>query len=235
MGECYYYDYTYFWFMVPALVISLYAGIKVRITFAKYSNVRTSSGMTGADAAIRVLSANGVNDVFINRINGDLNDHFDPRDNTIRLSDSVYSKDSVAAVGVAAHEAGHAVQHASGYGPIKIRQAITPISQFGSVLYMPLIFIGIMFPVQWGFMVNVGIIFFSLVVLFQLITLPVELDASRRALVTLKSTGVLSSEELVGAKKVLTAAAMTYLAATLTAILSLLRLLTIAGGRRGRN
>lgn len=228
----YYFDYSYFWFMVPALVISLYAQFKVSSTFSKYSKVRNSRGLTGADAANRVLAQNGVTGVEVERVSGDLTDHFDPRTNVIRLSDSVYSSTSVAAVGVAAHEAGHAVQHANGYAPMNIRKALVPVTNIGSTLSMPLIFIGLLLPVQYDFVVNLGIALFSLAVLFQVITLPVEFDASRRAIATLEQGGTLCGEELTGAKKVLTAAAMTYLAATFTAVMSLLRLLLIVAGRR---
>lgn len=228
----YYFDYSYFWFMVPALIISLYAQFKVSSTFSKYSKVRNSMGLTGADAANRVLAQNGVTGVEVERVSGNLTDHFDPRTNVIRLSDSVYSSTSVAAVGVAAHEAGHAVQHANGYAPMNIRKALVPVMNIGSTLSMPLIFIGLLLPVQYDFVVNLGIALFSLAVLFQVITLPVEFDASRRAIATLEQGGTLCGEELTGAKKVLTAAAMTYLAATFTAVMSLLRLLLIVAGRR---
>ncbi len=228
----YYFDYSYFWFMVPALIISLYAQFKVSSTFSKYSKVRNSRGLTGADAANRVLAQNGVTGVEVEHVSGDLTDHFDPRTNVIRLSDSVYSSTSVAAVGVAAHEAGHAVQHANGYAPMNIRKALVPVTNIGSTLSMPLIFIGLLLPVQYDFVVNLGIALFSLAVLFQVITLPVEFDASRRAIATLEQGRTLCGEELTGAKKVLTAAAMTYLAATFTAVMSLLRLLLIVAGRR---
>lgn len=228
----YYFDYSYFLFMVPALIISLYAQFKVSSTFSKYSKVRNSRGLTGADTANRVLAQNGVTGVEVEHVSGDLTDHFDPRTNVIRLSDSVYSSASVAAVGVAAHEAGHAVQHANGYAPMNIRKALVPVTNIGSTLSMPLIFIGLLLPVQYDFVVNLGIALFSLAVLFQVITLPVEFDASRRAIATLEQGGTLCGEELTGAKKVLTAAAMTYLAATFTAVMSLLRLLLIVAGRR---
>ena len=231
----YYYDYTYFLFMLPALLLSLWAQIKVNTTFSKYSKVRNSRGLTGADAAYKVLSHNDVTGVSLEHIHGNLNDHFDPKTNVIRLSDSVYSQTSVAAVGVAAHEAGHAVQKATDYSPMKLRAVLVPISRFGSFLAMPLIFIGLLLPVQYDFVVTLGIIFFSFSVLFQIITLPVEINASNRAIQTLEQTGTLEGEELEGAKKVLKAAAMTYLAATFAAVMSLLRLLLIFGGRRDRN
>ncbi len=228
----YFFDYSYFLFMVPALIISIYAQIKVSSTFSKYSKVRNAKGLTGADAANWVLAQNGVTGVEVEHVSGDLTDHFDPRTDVIRLSDSVYSSASVAAIGVAAHEAGHAVQHANGYAPMNIRKALVPITNIGSTLSMPMIFIGLLLPVQYDFVVNLGIALFSLAVLFQVITLPVEFDASRRAIATLEQGGTLCGEELMGAKKVLTAAAMTYLAATFTAVMSLLRLLLIVAGRR---
>lgn len=231
----YYFDYTYFFFMLPALIISIYAQIKVNSTFAKYSKVKNSSGLTGAEAAYKVLSQNGVTNVSVEHIPGNLNDHFDPQTNVIRLSDSVYSSDSVAAVGVAAHEAGHAVQHANNYAPMNIRKVLVPITNIGSTLSMPLIFIGLLLPVQYDFIVNIGIALFSLAVLFQLVTLPVEFDASRRAITTLEQSGTLYNDELDGAKKVLSAAAMTYLAATFSAVMSLFRLILIAGNRRGND
>lgn len=229
----YYYDYTYFLFMLPAFIISIYAQFKVNSTFAKYSRVQNMRGLTGADSAHRVLMQNEVTDVEITHVSGELTDHFDPRTNVIKLSDPVYSSTSVSAVGVAAHEAGHAVQHANGYAPMKIRKVLVPVSNVGSMLSMPLIFIGLLLPVQYEFVVNIGIALFSLAVLFQVVTLPVELDASRRALQTIEQTEMLYGEELKGAKKVLRAAAMTYLAATFTAVMSLLRLLLIVGSRRG--
>lgn len=231
----YYYDYTYFLFMLPALLLSLWAQIKVNTTFSKYSKVRNSRGLTGADAAYKVLSYNDVTGVSLEHIHGNLNDHFDPKTNVIRLSDAVYSQTSVAAVGVAAHEAGHAVQKATDYSPMKLRAVLVPISRFGSVLAIPLILIGLLLPVQYDFIVTLGIIFFSFSVLFQIITLPVEINASNRAIQTLEQTGTLEGEELEGAKKVLKAAAMTYLAATFAAVMSLLRLLLIFGGRRDQN
>lgn len=231
----YYYDYTYFLFMLPAFIISLYAQFKVNSTFSKYSKMRNMRGLTGADAAHRVLMQNEVTGVTVTQVAGELTDHFDPRTNVIKLSDPVYSSTSVSAIGVAAHEAGHAVQHARGYAPMKFRKVLVPISNIGSTLSMPLIFIGLLLPVQYDFIVNIGIALFSLAVLFQIVTLPVELDASRRAIATLEQTEMLYGEELKGAKKVLTAAAMTYLAATFTAVMSLLRLLLIAGNRRGND
>ncbi|MFR1178994.1 MAG: zinc metallopeptidase [Bacilli bacterium] len=231
----YYFDYSYFLFMLPALILSLYAQIKVNSTFAKYSKIKNSNGLTGSEAAYKVLTQNGVTNVAVEHISGNLSDHFDPQTNIIRLSDSVYSSNSVAAVGVAAHEAGHAVQYANNYAPMKFRRVLVPITNIGSTLSIPLIFIGLLLPIQYDFIVNIGIALFSFAVLFQLVTLPVEFDASRRAITTLEQSGTLYDEELIGAKKVLSAAAMTYLAATFSAVMSLFRLILIAGNRRGRD
>lgn len=228
----YYYDYNYFLYMIITMGISMYAHFKVQITFNKYSKIRCEKGLTGVEAAERVLSGNDVSDVRIEEIKGKLSDHYDPRDNSISLSRDVYSGTSISSIGVAAHEAGHAVQNAKGYTPIKIRQALVPIAQFGSGISMPLVFIGLLLPVQYSFMVNMGIILFSMVVLFEIITLPVEFNASRRALRSLDRLEILSHEELYGVKKVLKAAAFTYVAAAFTSMLSLIRLLAISKRRR---
>lgn len=230
IGYYYFYDYTYILFMLPALIISIYAQFKVNSTFKKYSEVRSYRNITGAEAAKRVLMNSGINDVTIEHISGNLTDHFDPRSKVIRLSDSVYNSTSVSAIGVAAHEAGHAVQHEVGYTPIKIRSALIPVTQFSSTLSMPLIFIGLLLP-SYGWLAVAGIVLFSVAVLFQLVTLPVEFNASRRAIEKLETTGLLYGEEIKGAKKVLSAAAMTYLAAMITSVLTLLRLLLIVGRR----
>lgn len=230
IGYYYFYDYTYILFMLPALIISIYAQFKVNSTFKKYSEVRSYRNITGAEAARRVLMNSGINDVTIEHISGNLTDHFDPRSKVIRLSDSVYNSTSVSAIGVAAHEAGHAVQHEVGYTPIKIRSALIPVTQFSSTLSMPLIFIGLLLP-SYGWLAIAGIVLFSVAVLFQLVTLPVEFNASRRAIEKLETTGLLYGEEIKGAKKVLSAAAMTYLAAMITSVLTLLRLLLILGRR----
>lgn len=230
MGFYYFYDYSYFLFMIPALIIAIYAQYKVNSTFKKYSKVRNSRNITGAEAAKRVLFNSGINDVKIEHVSGELTDHFDPRTKVIRLSDSVYNSTSVSAIGVAAHEAGHAVQYEVGYAPIKIRGALIPITQFGSTISMPLLFIGLLIP-SYGWLATAGIVLFSFSVLFQLVTLPVEFNASRRAIETLDKTGLLYGEELQGAKKVLSAAALTYLAAMITAVLTLLRLIFIFGRR----
>lgn len=227
----YYFDYSYFVFMLPALILTMAAQFFVKSSFAKYSRVGTVRGLTGAQAAEAVARGGGAS-VAIRQIAGSLTDNFDPRNHTISLSQDVYGASSVAAVGVAAHEAGHAVQDAVGYVPNKIRTALVPITNFGSRLSMPLIFIGLLLPARYDFFVNAGIILYSLVVLFELATLPVEINASRRAVKALDETGILEPDELSGARRVLTAAAMTYLAAAFTSLLTLLRLLLIAAGRR---
>ena len=227
----YYFDYSYFIFMLPALILSMAAQFFVKSSFAKYSRVGTVRSLTGAQAAEAVARGGGAS-VAIRQIAGSLTDNFDPRNHTISLSQDVYGSSSVAAVGVAAHEAGHAVQDAVGYVPNKIRTALVPITNFGSRLSMPLIFIGLLLPARYDFFVNAGIILYSLVVLFELATLPVEINASRRAVKALDETGILEPDELSGARRVLTAAAMTYLAAAITSLLTQLRLLRIAAGRR---
>ncbi|MBE6718307.1 MAG: zinc metallopeptidase [Ruminococcaceae bacterium] len=225
----FYFDYTYLVFVVPAMLLALWAQFKVQSTFKKYSSVISMRRMTGHDAARRILDANGLYNVKINRVAGNLTDHFDPRTNTVNLSDSVYDNCSVAAIGVAAHESGHAVQHAVGYGPIKLRTAIIPITQIGSNLAMPLVLIGLL--LSFVELAYLGCIFFATATLFQLVTLPVEFNASSRAMAALENTGILGSEELKGSRKVLTAAAMTYVAALAVSLGQLLRLLIIVGGR----
>ena len=223
---------SYLWFMLPAIIISMVAQARVKSTFHKYSSVRSYNGLTGAEAARRVLSLHGITNVTLEHVSGSLTDHFDPRTNVIRLSDSVYGVSSVAAIGVAAHEAGHAAQYASGYAPIKIRGALVPVTKIGSNLSTPLILLGLF--MNSDLMIWIGIFLFSFAVLFSLVTLPVEFNASRRAIQVLGESGTLYGDELDGAKKVLSAAAMTYVASTLTALLSLLRLLAIVG-RRNNN
>ncbi len=227
-----YYDFSYFIFMIPCLILSIYCSAKVNSTFNKYSKVANKRGITGAQAAQNVLTSNGVTGVRIEQVAGNLTDHFDPRTNVIRLSESVYNSSSVAAVGVAAHEAGHAVQHAQGYVPNKIRSAVVPVANIGSRLSWILIFIGLLLPVQYSFVVTLGIVFFSFSVIFTLITLPVEFNASKRALATIQDTNLLYDDEYKGAKKTLSAAAMTYVAAAATSVAQLLRLLLIANRRR---
>lgn len=227
-----YYDYTYFIFIIPCLILSLICSANVNNTFRKYSKVNNRRGMTGEQAAMNVLINNGVTGVRIERVAGNLTDHFDPRTNVIRLSETVYDSTSVAAVGVAAHEAGHAVQHAQGYVPNKIRSAVVPVANVGSRLSWLLIFIGLLLPVQYNFVVTLGILLFSFSVIFTLITLPVEFNASKRALQTIQSTNMLIEDEYIGAKKTLSAAAMTYVAAAATSVASLLRLILIFNRRR---
>lgn len=218
--------------LIPALIFSLIAQLMVKGAFSKYSGVRNSRGYTGADAARAILDRNGLSYIRIEHINGELTDHYDPGANVIRLSDSVYNNDSVAAVGVAVHEAGHAVQYAEGYGPIKVRSAIIPITQFGSNLSTPLVILGIIF--SSNVLITAGILLFCTVVLFQAITLPVEFNASGRALKVLREEHFLDDDEMKGAKSVLTAAALTYVAAMFSALASLARLLLIRNRNNSR-
>lgn len=229
----FYFDPTYILVIIGA-VICLAASAKVKTTFNKYNRVRSMSGMTGAQAAERILNSAGIYDVSIQHISGNLTDHYDPRNKVLSLSDSTYNSASVAAVGVAAHECGHAIQHQTSYAPLTLRSAIVPIANFGSTLAWPLILIGLFFTSSTGtFLINIGIICFSLAVLFQLVTLPVEFNASSRAVKILENTGILGQEELKGTKKVLGAAALTYVAGAASAILQLLRLIILFGGRGG--
>ncbi len=234
-----YFDPVYFIFVGPALLLSMYASFKVKSAFKKYSKVATSSGLTGAQAAANMLKSEGVTNVEIEPTKGFLSDHYDPRTKTLRLSPDVYSGRSVASVGVAAHEAGHALQDAGGYAPLKLRSAIVPAASIGSKLAWPLLIIGgiIMYTgsVFGLVMVKIGIIFFSLAVAFQLVTLPVEFNASKRALNALSSSGMLMEEEVSGARKVLNAAALTYVAAAATAVLQLLYFLLRFGLLGGRD
>lgn len=216
--------YSYLAFMLPGLMLSLYAQYKVKHSFSKYSNVLNSRGLTGADSARAVLQQNGVTGVKIEQVSGNLTDHYDPKSNVIRLSDGVYGSTSVAAVGVAAHEAGHAVQYAQNYGPIKLRTAIIPACNIGSQLGIPLAIIGAV--IGFAGLVYIGIALFALAVLFQVITLPVEFNASRRAMQAIRNNALLNDEEASGARSVLTAAAMTYVAAMIQAVMTLLYYLT---------
>ena len=237
-GYYYGFDWTYIVLVLPCLILSLWASSSVNHTFKKYSTQYSARRITGADAAARVLRNNGVHNVRIERVAGNLTDHFDPRTNVIRLSDSVYDSTSTAAIGVACHEAGHAVQYATHYAPIKLRAAIIPITNFGSKLAMPLILLGIVLSFMGNFsytLVYLGIACFGLSLVFQLITLPVEFNASRRAIRAISDSGILSQQELAGAKKTLKAAAMTYVAATAVALVQLLRLIVLFGGRRRRD
>lgn len=236
----YYYgfDWTYLTLVLPCLLISLWASSNVNSTFKKYSKQFSIRRLTGAQAAQRVLQTNGVHGVRIDRIRGNLTDHFDPKTNVIRLSDSVYDSTSTAAIGVACHEAGHAVQYAQNYAPIKLRAAIIPLTNFGSKIAMPLILAGILLTTFGSFsdaLVYTGIAAFGLSLVFQLVTLPVEFNASRRAMAAIEDAGILTQEEQRGAKKTLQAAALTYVAATAVALAQLLRLILIFGNRRRRD
>lgn len=227
----YYYDPTWI-FALIGLVLSLLASAKVNTTFSKYSKVRSQRGITGAEAAEAILRSEGIYDVRIERVSGHLSDHYDPRNKVLRLSDATYANTSVAAIGVAAHECGHAVQHAKGYAPLSLRSALVPFANIGSNLGYILVFLGLFFSTTTGStMITIGLIAFSAAVLFQIVTLPVEFNASSRALKMLESQGLLGSDEIKGSRKVLSAAAMTYVAAAATSILQLLRLIIIAGGR----
>lgn len=232
----FFYDYYYIVLVLPMIILSLIAQGMVNSRFSKFSRVMTARRFTATEAARQILDENGLYNVRIEAISGNLTDHYDPKANVIRLSDSVRNSSSVAAVGVAAHEAGHAVQHATGYLPIKIRNAFVPIANLGSRLGIPLIVIGFLLmalqPYLGDFLVNFGIIFFSAAVLFQIITLPVEFDASGRAIKILGGSGYLSNDEVKMVKKVLGAAAMTYVAAATTSVAQLLRLLLLANSRR---
>ncbi len=236
----YYYgfDWTYIVLVLPCVIFAFVASARVNSTFNRYSKQLSSRHITGAEAARQVLLKNGVSGVQITRVSGNLTDHFDPRSNTIRLSDSVYDSTSTAAIGVACHEAGHAVQYANSYFPIKIRAAIIPVTNIGSMLAMPLILIGLLFTSEAvtssGF-IYAGIACFGLSAVFQLITLPVEFNASRRAMNAITDSGILTTEEQAGARKTLTAAAMTYVAALAVSLAQLLRLILLFGGRGRRN
>ncbi len=233
----FYFDPTYI-IILPALIFSIWASARVNSTFKKYNTVHNSKGYTGAMAAQAVLNANGLSGVRIERVRGHLSDHYDPRDNVIRLSDSVYNSTSAAAIGVACHEAGHAVQHAEGYLPIKIRSALVPITNIGSQIGIWLFFIGILLTALSSALVIVayiGVALFSLTALFQLVTLPTEYNASSRAMKAIEQTGVLSDDEQSAARKVLSAAALTYVAALAVSLSQLFRLLLILGNTRRRD
>ncbi len=232
-------DYLYLILVLPAVIFSLWASIRVNTTFKKYSKIRSMRGITGAEAARRVLDANGLQHIRIEQIPGNLTDHYDPRSDVIRLSESVYGNTSVAAVGVACHEAGHAVQHAENYAPVKIRAAIIPVTNIGSRLAIPLIIFGILLnslasAPEFLVIAYIGVACYGLCTLFQLVTLPTEFDASRRALRCIESYGILGSEEIGGARRVLTAAAMTYVAALAVSLMQLLRLFLMVSGNSRR-
>ena len=236
MPYYFYFDWTYL-LVLPFLLISMWASWNVNSTFKKYSKQMSRRSITGAQAAQQVLHANGVSGVRVERVAGNLTDHFDPRTNVIRLSDSVYQSTSTAAIGVACHEAGHAVQYAQNYGPIRLRSAIIPVTNLGSRLAMPLILLGLLFSFAGNFgtvFIYLGIAAFGLSLLFQLVTLPVEFNASRRAIRAIEDGGLLTADEIHGAKKTLSAAALTYVAATAVALTQLLRLLVLFGGRGSR-
>lgn len=224
-----YMDWTYILVLIGA-ILSIGASSKVKSTFGKYAKVRSMSGMTGAQAARRILDNNGLQHVGVEHISGTLSDHYDPRSQMVRLSDSTYGASSVAAIGVAAHECGHAMQHKEDYAPLKIRTAIVPAANLGSKLGMPIIILGVLLSYNYV-LIQVGIWVFSLAVLFQVVTLPVEFNASSRALKMLESYGILGREEVGGSRKVLSAAAMTYVAAAAASILQLLRLILLFGRR----
>ena len=225
-----FYDSYYLLLVVPAMLLALWAQSRVQSTYRKYSQIRSFRGMTADQVARSILDANGLTQVRVDRIPGNLTDHYDPRTKVVRLSDTVYGSSSIAAIGVAAHEVGHACQHAAAYGPLTLRNAIIPVTNLGSRLSIPLILVGLL--LGNNSLALLGVLLFSLVAVFQLITLPVEFNASSRALQTLGSRGILEGEELAGARKVLTAAALTYVAALVVSLAQLLRLTLIVGNRR---
>ncbi len=227
-----YFDPTYF-LVLLGVIICLLASSRMKSTFHKYSSVRNHSGITGKEAAEQILHRAGIYDVRVERVSGDLTDHYDPRSKVLRLSDSIYSRTSVAALGVAAHECGHAIQHQVGYLPLSIRGALVPVANFGSTIAWPLIIIGMFIGSgSSSLLINLGILAFSLAVLFQIVTLPVEFNASGRAIKILGESGLLYPDEVHSARKVLTAAALTYVAGAASAILQLLRILILTSGRR---
>lgn len=226
----FYFDWTYL-FVIAGVILSMMASARVKSAFAKYSRISTIQGVTGAQAAQQILNQVGIYDVQIRHISGNLNDHYDPRNKTLSLSDRVYGSASVAAVSVAAHECGHAIQHARGYTPLKIRSSLVPVANFGSAISWPLIVIGLLMGYHSP-LITIGIILFSSVVLFHLVTLPVEFNASARGLRILSASGMLVGDENEGARKVLQAAALTYVASAAGMILQLLRLLILTKDRR---
>ncbi|WP_070089730.1 zinc metallopeptidase [Merdimonas faecis] len=227
-----YFDPTYMLVLI-GVVICLAASAKMRSTFSRYSRIRNHSGMTGREAAEQVLHRAGIYDVRVEHVSGNLTDHYDPRSKVLRLSDTTYGSASVAAVGVAAHECGHAIQHATGYAPLAFRSALVPVANFGSTIAWPLILIGLLFNSQSSVLfLNLGILAFSLAVLFQIVTLPVEFNASSRAIRMLSGNGMLYEDEVQATRKVLTAAALTYVAGAASAILQLLRIILISNSRR---
>ncbi len=239
MGYLYFYDWTYILLMLPCIIISMICQAKVSSAYSKYSKIQNTRGMTGAQAAQYVLSSHGITNVRIEPVRGKMTDHFDPRTNVIRLSEGVYNQSTIAAVGIACHEAGHAVQHAEGYTPNKIRSILVPVASIGSKLSWLLIMIGLIIPAFSAFsysvgqmFLNLGIAFFACAVLFTIVTLPVEFNASSRALKCIRDNQLLVDDQYKGARSVLRAAAMTYVASALTAILQLIRLLLIVNRNR---
>ena len=228
----YYLDFSYIIFIIPALLFGLWAQFRVNTAFNKNSRIANSRGYTGAETAKYILEQNGVYDVTIRHISGNLTDNYNPKNKTINLSDGVYNSASVAAVGIAAHETGHAIQHAVSYFPIRLREMVIPVTQIGSWVYMPLLLLGMLFSSQT--MIDVGIIMFSMIAVFQLITLPVEFNASNRAIKTIREGELLYGQELSGAKSVLKAAALTYVAALVSSLAQILRLMVLFGGNRRR-
>lgn len=226
----FYFDYYYLILVVPALLLAIWAQVQVKTTYRKYSRVPNSRGMTGAYAAQAVLNFYGITDVRIERVSGNLTDHYDPRSKVIRLSDGVYNSSTVAAIGIACHEAGHAAQHAENYAPIKIRNAIIPVCNIGSTIGIPLALIGWIF--SFSILIYVGLGLYAAVFIFQVATLPVEFNASRRAIRVIDETQLLRDDEIGGAKKVLAAAAMTYVASMMVSLANLLRLLLRFSNRR---
>lgn len=229
----FYMDQYYLTLVIPALVISMIASIRVKTTFNKYRQAGNSRSMTGAEAARYILESNGIYDVQVTRVPGELTDHYDPRKKELRLSDSTYSSISVAAVGIAAHEAGHAIQHKVKYGPLALRSSLVPAANIGSQAGPTLAILGLV--MSWSVLINIGLLLFAAAILFYLITLPVEFNASKRAIESLDRHNILMKEELQAAKKVLNAAAMTYVASALVAIANFIRLLLLAGNRRDRD
>ena len=230
-----YFDWTYVVYVMPAVIFAMIASASVNSSFKKYSRQMSAAHITGAQAAQRILSANGITNVQIERIDGSLTDHYDPRTNVVRLSSSVYDNCSTAAIGVAAHEVGHAIQYSVGYAPIKLRAAIIPVTSIGSKLAVPLIVIGLLLSGLSSAFIGVsyaGLLFFALATFFQLVTLPVEFNASRRAMQSLESLSILTNDELVGARKALSAAAMTYVAALAVSLMQLLRFAMLINRRR---
>lgn len=233
MGSYYYSaNFYYLVLVMPMVIFSLIASVKVKSAFNKYSNVFSQRGLTGAQAAEEVLRVYGITNVAIQHVAGELTDHYDPKANVIRLSDKVYNSTSVAAIGVACHEAGHAAQYAEGYSPVKVRSVIYPACSIGSKVGFPLAFLGLVF--SFDFLVTLGIALFGLAVLFQVLTLPVEFNASRRAIKVIDEIGVLRDDEIMGAKKVLTAAALTYVASLAVSVANLLRLILLSNRNRRR-